>query len=222
MTQRSYWRLTRDVTCCISGGRVICLDTAHDRYFAPPAGTDGLLISWLDGKSSTAQVDQLLVAMAIVPSPHHPRPVPFETAVEMPLAFDAVPLPAPPVSPATLIGVASAVIKASRAVKRQPLAQTLAKAFAGMASQPVTHADVRNRRIAAFRAARPLIPVPRICLHDCLALLNWLAPHRSGVTLIFGVSAWPFNAHCWLQTDGRSIDDFPMCPSRFQPILQVS
>ncbi len=222
MAKRSYWRLTRDVTCCVNGGRVICLDIARDRYFAPPAATDSVLIGWLDGEPATQEVDRLLVAMGIVLSAHHRRPVPVEIAVEMPVAVDAVPLPVPSVSPATVIGVAAAVISASRAVKRQPLAHSLTKAFAGMPPRPVTNTSARDEKIALFRAARPLIPVPRICLHDCLALLNWLEAHRSGVTLIFGVSAWPFNAHCWLQAEGRSIDDFPMSPSRFEPILHMS
>jgi hypothetical protein len=51
--------------------------------------------------------------------------------------------------------------------------------------------------------------------------MDWLGADRALAQLTFGVAAYPFAAHSWIQADGCRIDDHPESPSRFQPILQL-
>ncbi|WP_374469631.1 lasso peptide biosynthesis B2 protein [Phenylobacterium sp.] len=60
----------------------------------------------------------------------------------------------------------------------------------------------------AFEHAVVWAPLPAKCLVRSFFLLNFL--HRCGfdATWCFGVSTWPFSAHCWLQVGAVALDEF--------------
>lgn len=217
-----YWRLTDSVTACIAAGRVIFLDLARDRYFALPDELNEPFASWLISPNSTnlsSALRMALVELAIVSPDRADQLAPTPCHIDMPAALDAEPLAPVPITFRNLVGVAAAVSTAARDVRLKPLASTLGRRLSpsGFAA-PIDGVD-KLARVAAFRSVRPFIPVPRVCLHDCLALLDWFGPSRAGTQLVFGVSAFPFAAHCWVQANGRVIDDHPESVSRFEPIL---
>jgi len=217
-----YWRLTDSVTACIAAGRVIFLDLARDRYFALPDALNEPFASWLTGPTASdlpMALRMALVELAIVSAVRAGHLAPTPCHVGMPVALDAEKLAPAPITFRNLVGVAAAVVTAWRDVRSKPLASILGRRLppADFAA-PINRAD-KLARVAAFRSIRPFIPVPRVCLHDCLALLEWLGPSRAGTQLVFGVSAYPFAAHCWVQSGGRVIDDHPESVSRFEPIL---
>lgn len=72
-----------------------------------------------------------------------------------------------------------------------------------------------------FLAARAFVPVPRACLLDALAMLDWLGDVAGGVTLVFGVRLDPFGAHCWLQTDRLLLTDAHDTVGMFVPVMSV-
>lgn len=76
-------------------------------------------------------------------------------------------------------------------------------------------------RVKMFHAIRPLIPLPRNCLLDSLALLEYL--HLSGIAanLIFAIEAEPFRAHCWVEWEGRPLNDRPSAIMTMTPILRI-
>lgn len=217
-----YWRLTPNLTVCIAAGRVLFLDIARDRYFAAPPAINDEFANWLcSGGASTTSVRSrsLLVDLAMLDPESAEGIAPKACHVAMPAPLDAQYLPPSRIGVGTIAAVGRAVMRARRDVKNRPLASILARRLSP--AQYVANVQVADRRarIAAFRSARPLIPVPRVCLHDCLALVEWLGPTRAGTQLVFGVAAFPFAAHSWVQADGRVIDDHPESVSRFQPIL---
>lgn len=121
-----------------------------------------------------------------------------------------------------LRSVAIATYRAWRDVRSGRLVEILSRRFASRTTPPATaQTPDLNARLAVFRSARPLVPIPRKCLHDCLALRDWLGPDGQGLTLVLGVSASPFAAHSWLQAGHQVIDDHPDSPSRYQPILHL-
>lgn len=61
----------------------------------------------------------------------------------------------------------------------------------------------------------------RRCLHESLALLEFLARHRHYPRWIFGVHTAPFAAHCWLQHDDVVINDSLENVAQFTPIMMV-
>ncbi len=220
--RNTYWRLNDTVTVCIAHGRVIFLDVAKDRYSALPRNDEPSFIRWLltPGTPSPQSCHDSLIALGIADPALLGKLRPVACEVVMPLPLDPDPAPPIRVSPTLLFGVARSLLPAWSAVRSHRLQRALAQASKRMRGDQGPRDPIEDR-LAEFRAARPLIPVPRVCLHDCLALVDWLGPN-SGVQLVLGVSPYPFSAHCWVQAGDRVIDDHPQCPSRFHPILHLS
>ncbi len=216
-----YWRLSDTVTACVASDRILFLDVARDRYFALPEAHKEPFLEWLSkpaGAKLPARCRVMLTDLTVLDPRGAADLVAIPCPVVRPRPIDAEPLPVLPVRPRTLLGVGRAVRSAFREVRSKPLAAVLARRLSKEKFAGTGDADLRSR-LAEFRSVRPLIPVPRVCLHDCLALIDWLASARAGVQLVFGVSAFPFAAHCWVQADGAILDDHPDSPSRFEPIL---
>lgn len=77
----------------------------------------------------------------------------------------------------------------------------------------------RDRLVRAFLHLVVWLPVSGKCLVRSFLLLRFL--HRSGASAdwVFGVSVWPFRAHCWLEADGVVLDDAPERLAFYTPIL---
>lgn len=79
-----------------------------------------------------------------------------------------------------------------------------------------------GRLIGIFNALRPLYPRPFLCLFDCLALLEFLAAAGLYPSWVFGVTADPFEAHCWLQEGSKLLSDTKDRASLlYSPIMSV-
>lgn len=218
-----YWRLSETVTACVAADRILFLDLARDRYFALPPVQNDLLIGWLNRPDDQWLAERCRAALSrsrILDPRLASTVVPAVCAIGRPSPIDSEPLKRVPVRPGSLSRIAKAVVSAWRDVRSNPLATVLARRT-GRDEPSVANRSALQLKLAEFRSARPLIPVPRVCLHDCLALIDWLGPQRAGVELVLGVSALPFAAHCWVQADGRVLDDHPESPSRYQPILHI-
>jgi Transglutaminase-like superfamily len=59
------------------------------------------------------------------------------------------------------------------------------------------------------------------CLHDSLAVVEFLARHGVFPTWVFGVRARPFIAHCWVQSEGAVCNDTVEHVSTYVPIMVV-
>ncbi|OJU23298.1 MAG: hypothetical protein BGN95_08270 [Sphingomonas sp. 66-10] len=73
----------------------------------------------------------------------------------------------------------------------------------------------------AFEHHRGLVPLPRKCLPDSLAFLAFAARRAHFPHLVFGVEAWPFAAHCWVQSADVVLNDALDHARSFSPILTV-
>lgn len=210
---RGYWRIGATVTACLVSGRIIVLDAARDRYFALAADGTGDFLEWADCPGSAPPPS--LESLVIDPCGSRYAPARLEVPAVAPMDPPVLPKVVPGCNDLARIG--RAVRAAARDVRSKPLAEILSRRLAGRRHGGATFAEMVPK-LALFRSARPWIPVPRVCLHDCLGLIDWLGAD-AGVNLVFGVSALPFAAHCWVQADGWIVDDHPESPSRYQPIL---
>lgn len=59
------------------------------------------------------------------------------------------------------------------------------------------------------------------CLHDSLAVIEFLAQHGVFPTWVFGVRARPFIAHCWVQSGGVVCNDTVEHVNTYVPIMVV-
>jgi hypothetical protein len=76
--------------------------------------------------------------------------------------------------------------------------------------------------LSQFMRARPLYPKAQVCLFDSLALAHWLTGQGVRADLVVGVRAHPFAAHCWVEHDGRPINDSTGQSGSYREIWRVS
>lgn len=72
-----------------------------------------------------------------------------------------------------------------------------------------------------FYRLRPIYPHKPICLHDSIALYVFLNSYGYYPDWVFGVTAEPFHAHCWLQQGGIVLNDSLDSIGRYTPIMVV-
>jgi len=77
------------------------------------------------------------------------------------------------------------------------------------------------RRALVFRRLLPWVPFQGQCLYRAALLRQYLGRDRGLATWVFGVTTWPFAAHCWLQVDDLVLNDRLDQVQRYTPILAV-
>jgi hypothetical protein len=75
--------------------------------------------------------------------------------------------------------------------------------------------------LSMFDSLRLFFPRPYLCLFDSLALIHFLARFRLYPDWVFGVTADPFEAHCWVQAGNVVLNDTIERVSAFTPIMCV-
>jgi hypothetical protein len=75
--------------------------------------------------------------------------------------------------------------------------------------------------LSTFDSLRLFFPRPYLCLFDSLALIHFLARFRMYPDWVFGVTADPFEAHCWVQAGNVVLNDTIERVSAFTPIMSV-
>lgn len=78
-----------------------------------------------------------------------------------------------------------------------------------------------RRLVLTWRGLLPWVPFQGACLYRAASLRAYLGQEASGVSWVFGVSTWPFAAHCWLQRDDLVLNDTLARVSRYTPILSL-
>ena len=111
-------------------------------------------------------------------------------------------------------------LTAHLAVRLRPLANLLAKRIRPDGRAGGCDRDL-NTLAVGFRRYRRLMPLPTLCLPDSLALLGCAAQRGHHPHLVFGVTADPFTAHCWVQSADTILNDTLDHISVFTPILVV-
>jgi len=215
-----YWRLSETVTACSVSGRILFLDIARDRYVALPPDRNDRFLSWLQSPVDPIPEACGPILAELGLDDRAGRPAPTSCFVARPMPMDSPYLHRRRVRTREVLSVAQAVISAHADLRSRPLADVLAFYSPPSARGSSSAADLESR-LAIFRSARALVPVGRLCLPDCLALIRWLGPSARGITLVLGVSALPFAAHSWLQSGTMVMDDHPESPSRYQPIVHL-
>jgi hypothetical protein len=115
--------------------------------------------------------------------------------------------------------------RASRELRRQPLQLTVESVRArksrnvGRAGPP----DFERARslVSVFDRLRLYYPRSYLCLFDSLALIHFLARFRVFPDWVFGVTADPFEAHCWVQAGSVVLNDTVERVSAFTPIMYI-
>lgn len=215
------WTLLPHLSACIAGESVLLLDLRQDRYFRLPARLGSGARQWLAEPSDRLppEVLDLLERQGVVRASDpdlHPSiaPVGIPEALETPVRPDAL-------GTAQGLRIAAAIASAWMGLRTRRLESIVTARRRWRASMAQVDGGVVSGRLAGYHRARRLVPVPKNCLMDSLALDRWLGGSEPGRHLVFGVTVEPFLAHCWLQSPTMILNDTYDHVRRYTPILVV-
>jgi hypothetical protein len=217
--KQTSWTLAAEVHAVDHDGDLVLLDVAADSYLCLPAArgrvslrpparglriadpaiaaalrTAGLAAPWPRRSAADSAPAGVEVGGAAPDRPPPPRQTAVKLAYPRPGWRDV----------ATGLG---GLFELLRDYRRRPFAEVLRRGVAGR--PPVADAPSRELLAAVdgFHRWIPYAPVRPKCLVRSFLLLRWLVRHGHGAYWVFGVTTWPFRAHCWLQCGAVALDD---------------
>jgi hypothetical protein len=73
--------------------------------------------------------------------------------------------------------------------------------------------------VDAFHRWSPYAPVSGKCLLRAFMLRRFLIRNGHNAHWVFGVTTWPFSAHCWLQCGTVALDEYAERTAAYTPIM---
>lgn len=214
------WTLAPGTGFCETGGELLFLDLARDKYLAlrgeDRAAFERLRVGELnDSDAMTRLVDTKLLARCDGPTSLDPA------TIEVP-SRDLASAADGRFSLRMAIAASLALHRARRGMRPDRISATIAEALRRRAGQDGPADDKAVEAVAtSYAANRWINPVPQRCLIDALALDHILLSRGIASTLVFGVRLAPFRAHCWLQTTSAVLTGTAAEARNFVPILVV-
>ncbi|EGJ12169.1 MULTISPECIES: lasso peptide biosynthesis B2 protein [Rubrivivax] len=231
--------LAPHVRACACEGQVILLDLRRSRYLGVPGARFARLAPFVRGWPQATETPQaatltpsevealaapllrhgLVTAGAAPPVARQPLPEANES-----LNADEL-ITAARLAPARALRIASACTSAALRLRWQSLDTIAARLVArrrrpaAERARPGEPAQLREA-VAAYLRLRPLLLTAQDrCLHDSLSLAGFLASEGWFPHWVIGVTARPFAAHAWVQSDGLVLSDLHENVRRYTPIL---
>jgi Transglutaminase-like superfamily len=233
--------LARHVFVCRDEDYIVVLDLKQDRYFALEAAKTAILPAMVPGWPVTPQRATDAVADDAAEEALRPLLRQGWLLEESTGGRQATPVSVPKpetqltgdgdsgserVGLRTLFAFVAASVFAKAALRFWPFDRVVRrvaqrKARCSNAHEPLDLERAR-RLIGAFERMRVFLFSTRDeCLHDSLAVLEFLARHRIFPTWVFGVRARPFAAHCWVQHADVVFNDTVEHVSTYVPIMAI-
>lgn len=213
-------QLAPGLSFCIAEDRIIFLDLVGDRYFRLHAEEEQAFRRLITdtGESDDTEIRSIVSIDRLIRNVSEPgRPGPI-VAPACSGAFIPDSTARPDVR--TLLRALAGQVHASWLSRRRPLGTIIARLRSIRVSSPAG-ASAMSGIVRAHAKADLLYSAHDRCLAKSIALVTAL--RRSGIDahLIFGVTARPFAAHCWVQSDGMVINGDVALTRLFTPILVV-
>jgi len=212
---------------CTASGRTIVLDIEADRYFALPPGMDEAFRRAAGGEPCSPDDDgvlQPLLARGMLIEQTQAPDTDLSIRI-MPASRDVVASVGQRPGPSMLMQVAVAQCVLAWRVRLRGLPALIRdiesrKPTAG-ADVAWRHDDEYARINAAFEALGLIFRRSDRCLVRSLAFV-WICLRRGfAPSLVFGVQASPFSAHCWVQQGETVLNDTVDNVRPFTPIMVV-
>ncbi|MDZ3831949.1 MAG: lasso peptide biosynthesis B2 protein [Sphingopyxis sp.] len=213
------WALAPGIGYCETGGELVFLDLARDRYFALRGADRASFERLRAGEPNDSEAMTSLVRSGLLARAEGGRcldPANVDVAgKDLAARDDGFGIGAG-------ISATRALYWARRAMRPSQIAGTIAR----LAEKKRTISDVDDESdiisiAARYAASRWIAPISPRCLVDALALDHILLARNLRATLVFGVRTHPFAAHSWLQTPSTVLTGTAAEARNFTPILVV-
>jgi hypothetical protein len=203
------------------GAELVFLDIEADRYLCLSATAASLAPDRRALQLDDADLARDLQEAALIlppgdaPEAFEPRPLPPRPTVS---ALRDV-YPGPRLADAAPLARAVAEVLMNYRGRRFP--EILRLVRSSRPSSSVSNPQALQSAADAFHRWSPYAPISAKCLLRSFVLLRLL--HRQGLDAqwVFGVTTWPFRAHCWLQAGELALDERLDRIAAFTPILAV-
>lgn len=209
---------------------MVLLDVAHDRYFSLTTDLEQALRTHLShGIVVPALLEKLVASAVLVERPEceadfsaPPPKRPSRSAIEQPRrSTESI--------AANVIETTWIVYRMRHKLRSSPLKAVLDEAASYRSSRVVHQPDSSSAAteraliVAAqsFANARRYVPIEPTCLLDSLSLLRFLSRRGLSARVIFGVTAQPFTAHCWVQVADMVLNDTVTDAGAYTPIRTI-
>ncbi|NII11300.1 lasso peptide biosynthesis B2 protein [Oleiagrimonas sp. C23AA] len=197
--------LHRDLSFCTIDDHLVFLDIQNDRYFRLSPPLESALTNYLEGRPPQDNSLRKLVEQHIlINAPDDSEDVPrMEVTMPMSSAVEDAMMHAQRASVVEVAETTAIVVSTQLQLKARSLKSILGK-LADYRERHTSDAPMRTetqitQAVAIFRRARLYVPIDTCCLLDSLSLAKFLARRNVRAELVFGVTADPFSAHCWVQ-----------------------
>jgi hypothetical protein len=217
----SGFALRDGLSFCRPDGRIVFLDIEADRYFGLSPELDRAFAALADHGTFDDDAGVALIRTGIItPSPSAVRPQPCARVGPPDRGIELRNGRASPID----IGRAL-LLRAiwRRRLRKKPLASNLAaiaRRKSASTAKPPSHKMLARIGLAYQRAAL-LSSARDQCLATSLSLASWLLTAGFRPDLVLGVKCDPFQAHSWVEIDGRIIGDDPENARPFCPIRTI-
>lgn len=221
------YRLNEDVSFCAFDEGLVFLDIERDQYFRLPHRLEAAFAAYVHGETcSEADLAPLVERRILIPTgaagsrdraPTLPRPT--RSILEMQASHGKG-------SIGLLLEVLATVAHAQWQLRRHSLKKVLSATlrYRQCRVRPVeeTAANLPHQALKdaanAFSRVRLYVPIEPVCLLDSLAVTRFLARRRLPSNIVFGITADPFSAHCWVQAGDLVLNDTVGHATGYMPI----
>lgn len=213
------YALSPHVHLAVLGEDVVLLDTAADAYLCVPDGAAHLRPA--PDRSALAPQDEAVVA-ALLEAGLIRRSADAAARATLPRpSHDIGEAGSDPLTLGDVWRLSGALWDLVWRYRGHRLGEILAFVSAAPCAPPEVATPDVVRLARRFQRAVVWLPMPRKCLVRSFVLLRFL--QRSGLNArwVFGVTTWPFRAHCWLQVADMALDDNAERIVEYEPILGV-
>lgn len=241
LPERQVVHLASHIHCCSTKSQVVLLDLKRNKYLGLSGEDANALAGWIVDfpaceqssridDDSGADVTELLQDMSNAGmlssaggggSSYPPAVVGPPTAA----LIDGYTAVTTRITAKDLVCFTTAALTTKLLLRRTPLhriAQRLRLRRSRRQSAAAPDVERLQYLVAGFKKMRTFaFTANNECLFDSLALSEFLSLYGLFPYWVFGVTANPFAAHCWLQHDGVVVNDSPEHVGRFTPIMSI-
>lgn len=218
------YRLRNTVGACRVDDRTVFLDLEADRYFGLGAEADAAFQNLVNGilvDPVPLALSQLVKRGILLADDQCPAPL---TLTAHPTPTLQLPEPSRRPAPVMTLYAGLAQFQAARALRRRTLATILRPMrdrHLQSGGAPDNAEALYIAVAAAIRRYDRLWGAADRCLIRSLAFLSMAARAGRSPSLVFGVQARPFSAHCWIEEAGVLLNDRLENVQPYTPILVI-